>query len=142
MPERDIGLMPYGYFICEGVLTRKWRPLTACASDEWWILYQVVVPVPYRKAVLSLAHDHHFAGHLCINKTTDRILRNFFWPGLKRDVAKYCKTCHLCQVVCKPNQLIPPAPLQPIPALSEPFEHVIVDCVGQLPRTSQVISTC
>ncbi len=35
----------------------------------------------------------------------------------------------------KPNQMVPPAPLYPIPAVGEPFERVIVDCVGPLPRT-------
>ena len=114
---------------------RKWRPLTASAQDEWRVLYQVVIPASFRDEVLSLAHDHHFAGHLGVNKTTDRILRHFFWPGLKRDVVRYCKTCHPCQITGKPNQVIPPAPLQPIPVASEPFEHVILDCVGQLPKT-------
>ncbi|CAM4523472.1 unnamed protein product [Leuciscus chuanchicus] len=40
-----------------------------------------------------------------------------------------------CQIVGKPNQVVPPAPLHPIPAVGEPFEHVIVDCIGPLPRT-------
>ncbi len=31
--------------------------------------------------------------------------------------------------------MIPPAPLIPIPVLGEPFEHVIVDCVGPLPKS-------
>ena len=35
----------------------------------------------------------------------------------------------------KPNQKIPVAPLQPIPAVSAPFAHLIVDCVGPLPRS-------
>lgn len=35
----------------------------------------------------------------------------------------------------KPNQTIPPAPLYPIPVVCEPFERVLVDCVGPLPRT-------
>ncbi len=29
------------------------------------------------------------------------------------------------RVVGKPNQSIPPAPLNPIPAIGEPFEHVM-----------------
>lgn len=103
VPEKDIEFMPHGYFMREGILMRKWRPLAASAKDEWRILHQVVVPLPYRAEVLRLAHDHHFAGHLGINKTTDRIIRHFFWPGLKRDVAKHCKTCHICQVTGKPN---------------------------------------
>lgn len=39
---------------------------------------------------------------------------------------------------------MPPAPLRPIPAIGEPFERVLVDCVGPLPRTksgSQYILT-
>lgn len=70
-----------------------------------------------------------------LKKTYDRVLRYFFWPGLKSDVACYCQSCHVCQVSGKPNQVIPPAPLHPIPAIGEPFEHVIVDCVGPLPKT-------
>ncbi|KAI2644852.1 Retrovirus-related Pol polyprotein from transposon 17.6 [Labeo rohita] len=48
---------------------------------------------------------------------------------------KYCRSCHTCQTVGKPNQSIPPAPLCPIPAIGEPFDRVILDCVGPLPRT-------
>ena len=63
------------------------------------------------------------------------ILRHLYWPGLKRDVAAFCRTCHTCQVTGKPNQVIPPAPLCPIPVLGEPFEHVLVDCVGPLTKS-------
>lgn len=48
---------------------------------------------------------------------------------------QHCKTCHVCQVVGKPNQVIPPYPLYPIPVVGEPFDRVLVDCVGPLPRT-------
>lgn len=50
-------------------------------------------------------------------------------------MAEYCQTCAVCQQTGKPNQVIPPAPLVPISAIGEPFEHVIVDCVGPLPKT-------
>lgn len=57
----------------------------------------------------------------------------FFWPHLKRDVSKYIKSCHTCQLTGKPSQVIKPAPLNPIPVASQPFEHLIIDCVGPLP---------
>ena len=38
-----------------------------------------------------------------------------------------------CQITGKPNQTIKPAPLYPIPATSEPFQHLIIDCVRPLP---------
>lgn len=53
---------------------------------------------------------------------------------MKADVVRYCRTCHTCQLTSKPNQVVPRAPLFPIPAIGEPFERVIVDCVGPLPR--------
>lgn len=72
------------------------------------------------------------AGYLGVNKTYSRILQNFYWPGLKKDVVAYCRTCHFCQVAGKPNQRIPVAPLHPIPAFEEPFGRVLVDCVGHI----------
>ena len=38
-------------------------------------------------------------------------------------------------MVGKPNQVIPKAQLHPIPAIGEPFSHILVDCVGPLPKT-------
>ena len=75
------------------------------------------------------------SGHLGINKTYHKIINHFYWPGLKSDVSKYCKTCHTCQMVGKPNQTIPKAQLQPILAFDEPFSRILIDCVGPLPRT-------
>lgn len=99
------------------------------------IVYQVVVPAGWRQYVLGLVHEHLWSGHLGVTKTYHRALEHFFWPGIKADVTRYCKTCSTCQIVGKPNQVMPPDPLHPIPAVGEPFEHVIVDCVGPLPRT-------
>ena len=75
------------------------------------------------------------AGHMGVNKTQQRILSHFYWPNLRKDVADFCRSCHACQVVGKTNQTIPKAPLQPIPAIKEPFSHIIVHCVGPLPKT-------
>ena len=50
-------------------------------------------------------------------------------------MAQFCKTCNICQVVGKPNQPIPVAPLKPVPACGEPFSEILIDCVGPLPKT-------
>lgn len=89
----------------------------------------MVVPLKFRQSVIRLAHDGE-AGHMGVRKTYDRLQHKFFWPRLKRDVAKFIRTCHVCQLAGKPNQKIPVAPLQPIPAKSKPFEYLLVDCVG------------
>ncbi|XP_043962798.1 uncharacterized protein LOC122825436 isoform X2 [Gambusia affinis] len=120
------------YMVDDGLLLRRWAGENL---EDWSTVYQVVVPTRYRMQVLALAHDHPLSGHLGINKMYNKVLKHFFWPGLKSDVSLYCRTCHVCQVAGKPNQVIPPAPLSPIPVVGEPFGRVIVDCVGPLPKS-------
>ena len=89
----------------------------------------------YHEQILNLAHDNAMSGHFGFTKTYNRILRHFFWPGLKASVVEYCRTCHVYQLAGKPNQVVPPAPLQPPPVIGDPFESLIVDCVGPLPKS-------
>ena len=133
--EGDIGKEPVCFYTKNGVLMRKWRPSDVPADEDWAVKHQIVVPSSYRPHILSLAHDSLMSGHLGINKSYHKILEHFFWPHLRKDVVEYCRSCHTCQMVGKPNQTLPKAPLQPIPAFEEPFSRVIVDCVGPLPKT-------
>ena len=115
---------------------RKWHSLEVPADDEWAVNHQIVVPKIYRSPILSLVHEIPMSGHLGVNKTYHKILNHFYWPGLKADASNYCRSCHTCQVVGKPNQVIPKGGLQPIPAFDEPFSRIIIDCVGPLPKTN------
>ena len=123
------------YYVKDGVLMRKYRPPDARVDEEWRVIHQIILPQRYRHETISVAHDIPLAGHMGVNKTNERILSHFFWPGIRRSVAEFCKTCHACQVVGKPNQKIKRAPLHPIPAFEEPFSKIIIDCVGPLPKT-------
>ena len=124
-----------GYLIKDNILMRKWSPSEYDNGEKGETVYQIVVPTVHRREVLELAHNLPMSGHLGIRKTYNRVLQHFYWPGLKRDVAKWCRQCHTCQLGGKPNQNIPQAPLHPIPAFDEPFSHIIIDCVGPLPKT-------
>ena len=137
LDEADISTVPRCYFLKQGVLMRKWRPPTIPASQEWNVIYQIVIPQKYRNTVLSLAHDTPMAGHMGVAKTHRRVLQHFYWPGISRDVKQYCRSCRVCQSVGKPNQKPAVAPLKPIPVAGEPFSHVIIDCVGPLPKTRE-----
>lgn len=124
---------PVAYFIENQVLMGKWSPPSP--TDGRLDVFQVVVPCSLRNKVLNLAHDHPCSGHAGVCKTYLRALKYFVWPGIKGDVVCYCWICHTYQVVRKPNHFIPPAPLQTISIQTEPFERIIVDCVGPLPKT-------
>ncbi|XP_076031946.1 uncharacterized protein LOC143019850 [Oratosquilla oratoria] len=126
------------YYLDKGVLFRRWVEST-CPTDDavWSERRQVMLPRVYRKEVLRLGHDSPLSGHLGVRKTLDRIWQHFYWPGIRRDVAQHCRTCHTCQLVGKPNQPVPVAPLKPIPVGEEPFAKVVVDIVGPLPKTAR-----
>ena len=55
------------------------------------------MPAEYRDRVLSDAHSEATAGHLGVEKTYDKIAREYYWPGAWHDVYKFTKTCQLCQ---------------------------------------------
>ena len=134
LPPVELDKIPVGYYVRNGVLMRKWRPPTVPASEEWSVVHQIIVPKVYQSEILKLAHESPMGGHLGINKTYNKITKHFYWPQIWHCVAEFCKTCHICQMVGKPNQKIPVAPLKPIPAFEEPFSKVIIDCVGPLPK--------
>ena len=138
LPEDEVKNNSHGYFLLNELLVRKWVP----HGDDFVgdPIIQIVVPVKFRESVLKLAHDE--SGHWGVKKTYNRVLRHFFWPRLKRDVVSHIKTCHTCQLTGKPNQSIKPAPLLPIPAVSQPFEHLIIDCVGPILALVQVLCIC
>ena len=115
------------YYLRSGLLMRKWRPPNVPANDVWKVVHQIIVPKSYRNHIVCIAHESPLAGHMGIRKTVARVMQHFFWPGIQRDVTRYCKACHTCQIVDKPNQKIPVAPLKPIPAMGEPFNKILID---------------
>ena len=78
---------------------RKWVPHGPDFVGD--PIFQIVVPSKFHSVVLQVSHDE--CGHMGVRKTYDRILRYFFWPRLKRDVASCIKTCHTCQLTGKPK---------------------------------------
>ena len=123
-----------GYLIRDNIFMSKWSPTQCNNGEKGKTVYQIVVPTVHRQEFLGLAHDLPRSGHFGIRKMYNRILQHFCWPDLKKDVAKWCKECHTCQLGGKQNQNIPQPPLHPIPAIDETFLHIIIDCVGPLPK--------
>ncbi|XP_038157608.1 uncharacterized protein LOC119794223 [Cyprinodon tularosa] len=78
------------YVLDDGLLLRRWAGENL---EDWNATYQVVVPTPYRRQVLALAHDHPLSGHLGINKTYDKVLRHFFWPVMGEPFGRVIVDC-------------------------------------------------
>ena len=98
------------------------------------ICEQLLVPREYVSNVLYLAHFHLLGAHLGREKTYDRVLSHFYWPGVKRAMEEYCRHCGECQInspeVAYRNQLIP------LPIIETPFSRIGMDIDGPLPKSS------
>ena len=131
LTEEEAADEPSCYYLEGGLLKRKWRnPSAPCEEHETY--RQVVLPLKFREEVTRMAHEE-VASHLGARKTGECILSYFFWPGITKDVTKFCRECEVCQV-CK-TEAPARVPLQPIPVVGDPFDKIVMDIVGPLPRT-------
>ncbi|KAJ8264277.1 hypothetical protein GJAV_G00147290 [Gymnothorax javanicus] len=91
-PPRGVSksILPY-FTVRNGLLYR----ICQVRGEE---IAQLLVPRPYISKVLYLAHTHLFGAHLGAEKTYERILTRFYWPGVKRAVEDYCRRCAECQL--------------------------------------------
>ncbi|CAB4003876.1 Hypothetical predicted protein, partial [Paramuricea clavata] len=135
--EKEISDQAMGHPIKNDILMRKWRPPDVSVDDERPARHQTAIPKPHREEVLRPAHETPLSGHPGINKTYEKITRHFYWPGVRKTVAEFRKTCHTRQAAGKPNQLTPKAPLKPIPASEEPPSRTTTDRAGPLPKTKR-----
>ena len=111
-----------GFFERDGPLYRRWVPIGECMERH---RDQIDLPKKCRLTVLHLAHTIPFTGHLGKKKTAMRVLNQFYWPTLFRDVADYCQSCPECQKCTR--RRVPRAPMIPIPSVTVPFERIAMD---------------
>ena len=99
-----------------GLLYRKHQEMKTGRSSN-----QLAVPKGLRQQVMSLNHKSAFSGHLGAKKTEVRILPNFFWPGLRQDIIKFCCFCDVCQITVKKGNLKKET-LGSMPLIDTPFK--------------------
>ena len=80
---------------------------------------------------MKVGHKTIMASHLGPRKTTDRIMTNFYWPGIQSDVKRYCRSCDICQKTM-PKGRTAKVPLGQMPLIEVPFQRVAVDIVGPI----------
>ena len=85
-------------------------------------LKQVMVPVQLRSRIMELAHRSIMGGHMGIKKTTDKIQRSFYWPGIQGDVARYCKSCDACHKTVNKGS-VAKVPLEKMPLIDKPLRE-------------------
>ncbi|KAK8942371.1 hypothetical protein KSP39_PZI009407 [Platanthera zijinensis] len=78
-------------------------------------------------------HAGGAAGHFGRDKTTALVEDRFFWPSLKKDVARVIRHCRTCQMAKGSRQ--PSGLYTPLPIPHRPWVDISMDFVLGLPRT-------
>ena len=77
------------------------------------------------------------AGHLGIAKTLKKVQERFYWPGQRRMIEYWCKTCEAC-AARKSQPKSYQAPLQSDTCMSGvPMQRIAMDILGPLPETER-----
>ncbi|CAK1594924.1 unnamed protein product [Parnassius mnemosyne] len=114
-----------GYLVNQGVL---YRYVDDTDTEE----SQLVVTESFRGKFMFECRDSPTAAHGGIQRTLHRISQQFYFPGMRRYITDYQKTC----TECKSSNLKPPSLLQtPVPA--QRFEVIAVDLFVPLPKGPQ-----
>ena len=114
------------FMMKQGIVYRLW-----CENNKTEEC--IVVPEVLRNPLLMLAHD--YSGHNGFRRTYNALKRQYYWPGMRKQILKHCKSCHQCSLQ---NQGPGELEFGHFNVPSVPMEFICMDLVGPItPQTSK-----
>jgi transposase InsO family protein len=87
-----------------------------------------------RLQVLQNRHDSPVAGHPGEHKTWELVSRDYFWPGMNKDIEDFLRTCNDCQRN-KTRRHKPYGMLKSLPIPEKPWSDITMDLIEGLPES-------
>ncbi|KAL0549271.1 hypothetical protein IC582_013752 [Cucumis melo] len=88
-----------------------------------------------KNAILEEAHSSAYAMHPGSTKMHRTLKKTYWWSGMKQEIAEYVDRCLICQQV-KPVRQRLGGFLNPLPVPELKWQHITMDFLFGLPRTS------
>ena len=111
-------------------------PLSPWTLQDGLLLHDGLIYVPEHPSVrLRLLREHHdspLAGHYGVKKTLELLTRTYFWPGMRKTVEDYVRTCDTCHRSKTPRHA-PHGQLQSLPPPRKPWTDITMDHIVDLP---------
>ena len=104
--------------------------------EEGSVLKEERVYVPknekLRVEIIQLHHDMLIAEHGGQWKMVELVTRNYWWPGVTKEVKQYVEGCDQCQRM-KNRAEMPAGKLRPNKVPGRLWQHILVDFITKLP---------
>ena len=106
----------------EGVLYRLW-------IEDGRTFNCILVPQVLQDFMIILAHD--YSGHNGSRRTYNCLKRQYYWPGIRKQIFRHCKKCKECILQ---NQGQPEKCFGHFDSPDLPMEFICMDLVGPIHR--------
>ena len=104
----------------EGVLYRLW-------IEDGRMFKCILVPQVLQDFMIILAHD--YSGHNGSRRTYNCLKRQYYWPGIRKQIFRHCKKCKECMLQ---NQGQPEKCFGHFDSPDLPMEFICMDLVGPI----------
>jgi hypothetical protein len=108
--------------------------------DEGMLTYRNIFYIPncddLKRFIMDELHKRPYTSHLRYQKMITATRKQFYWPGLKKDIVDYLDKCLEFHQV-KVEHWHPIELLQPIPILEWKWETISMDFITGLPKLTK-----
>ena len=87
----------------------------------------ILVPQVLQESLIILAHD--YSGHNGARQVYNCLKRQYYWPGIRKQIFKHCKQCAECQLQ---NQGQPEKQFDRFQTPDLPMQFICMDLVGPI----------
>ena len=111
------------------------------AWEENGLVYmdgRIYVPNSHKikERILQENHEPLDIGHPEQQQMINLIKRNYWWPGIKKNIKKYVQGCFKCQQN-KVQHMKKVGELHPLTILEGPWKEISIDIIGPLPKSNE-----
>ena len=89
-----------------------------------------------KERILQENHEPLDIGHPEQQQMINLIKRNYWWPGIKKNIKKYVQGCFKCQQN-KVQHMKKVGELHPLTILEGPWKEISIDIIGPLPKSNE-----
>lgn len=93
---------------------------------------RIFIPSKLRGKVIMVGHE----GHMGITSMKNRLRKSVWWKGMDKDIEEFCKSCHGCQLVSRPDAA---EPIHRTELPERPWQMLGLDFKGPLPSGHHIL---